>query len=79
MPLSTWDHDTLRAVALAYRHYRRLGARDLPARNAAEAAYYLGRHPSTPRTDAQHTVALTIAAGARDDPEWLWKGAGDAS
>jgi hypothetical protein len=29
----------LRAVALAYRRIRRLGARDLPARKAAEVAY----------------------------------------
>ena len=39
LPLSTWDRDTLRAVALAYRRVRRLGERDLPARKAAEAVY----------------------------------------
>ena len=42
LPLSTWDRETLRAVALAYRRVRRLGERDLQARNAAEALYLSG-------------------------------------
>ena len=73
LPLSTWDRDTLVALALAYRRVRRLGARELPARQAAETAY-LERHPTTPGPDAQHAVALMISAVARDHPAWLWKG-----
>jgi hypothetical protein len=53
LPLSTWDRDTLRAVAVAYRHHRRLGSRDMPARNAAEATYR-ERHPTMPEHEAQH-------------------------
>ena len=75
LPLSTWDRETLRAVAIAYRHHRRLGARDLPARNAAEAAYS-ERHPTAPTDDVQRTVGLMISAVARDHPAWLWKGVG---
>ena len=73
LPLSTWDHDTLRAVAVAYRRVRRLGARDLPARRSAEAAY-AERHPTAPADEAQRTVALMLVA--RDRPAWLWKGVG---
>ena len=73
VPLSTWDRDTLSAVAIAYRRMRRLGARDLPARNAAEAEY-LERHPTAASDEAQRTVALMISAVARDHPAWLWKG-----
>ena len=75
LPLSTWDRDTLRAVAVAYRRVRRLGERDLSARRAAERAYQ-ERHPATPEQEAQHTVALMIAAVARDHPAWLWKSVG---
>ena len=75
LPLSTWDRDTLRAVAIAYRRHRRLSARDPPARHAAEAAY-LELHPITLPEDAQRTVALMISAVARDHPAWLWKGVG---
>jgi|GEM_PF-5583618 hypothetical protein len=75
LPLTTWDRDTLRAVAVAYRQHRRLGARDLPARNAAEAAY-LERYPATAPAEAQRTVALMIAAVARDHPQWFWRGVG---
>jgi hypothetical protein len=75
LPLSTWDRDTLRAVAVAYRHVRRLGERDLPARHAAERAY-LERHATASVDEAQHTVALMISAVARDHPAWLWKGGG---
>jgi hypothetical protein len=78
LPLSTWNRDTLRAVAIAYRHRRRLGAPDLPARYAAEAAY-AERHPTTPADEAQRTVALMISAVARDHPKWLWKGVGAVS
>lgn len=39
LSLSTWDRDTLRAVALAYRTLGCLGSRDLPARHSAEATY----------------------------------------
>jgi len=79
LPLSTWDRETLRAVAVAYRRVRRLsaagaaGALDLPARNAAEAAY-LERHPSATEVDTQRTVAAIIAAVARDHPKWFWSG-----
>ncbi len=73
LPLSTWDRDTLRAVAVAYRRLRRLGALDLPARNAAEATYR-ERHPNEDPARAQQTVAHMIAAVARDHPAWLWKG-----
>ena len=75
LPLSTWDRETLVAVALTYRRIRRLGARDLPARNAAEAAY-AERHPTMPADEAQRTVGLMISAVARDHPAWLWKGVG---
>ena len=75
LPLSSWDRDTLIAVAIAYRRVRRLGARDLPARQAAEAAFS-ERHPSAPEGKAQQTVALMISAVARDHPTWLWKGVG---
>ena len=75
LPLSTWDRDTLRAVALAYRHHRRLGARDLLARNAAERTY-LERHPTVAVPEVQRAVALMISAVARDHPVWLWKGVG---
>jgi hypothetical protein len=47
----------------------------MPARHAAEAAYR-ERHPTLPEHEAQHTVALTISAVARDHPQWLWKGVG---
>jgi len=73
LPLSTWDRDTLRAVAVAYRRVRRLGERDLRARAAAEAAFS-ERHPTTPEREAQHAVSLMISAVARDHPAWLWKG-----
>jgi hypothetical protein len=72
LPLSTWDRETLVAVALTYRRMHRLGALDLPARQAAEAAY-LERHPGGIPADAQQTVALMISAVARDHPAWLWK------
>ena len=75
LPLSTWDRDTPRAVAVAYRRRRRLGARDLPARNAAEAVY-CDRHPTVAPDEAQRTVALMISAVARDHLAWLWKGVG---
>ena len=75
LPLSTWDRDTLRTVAVAYRRVRRLRDRDLPARKAAEAAHQ-ERHPTTPDREAQQTVALMISAVARDHPAWLWKGVG---
>jgi hypothetical protein len=78
LPLSTWDRDTLRAIAVAYRRIRRLGDRDLPARRGAEAVYH-ERHPSAPETEAQHTVPLMISAVARDHPTWLWKGVGAGS
>jgi hypothetical protein len=75
LPLSTWDRDTLRAVVIAYRRVRRLGERDPPARQAAEAAFS-ERHPTTPEGEAQRTVALMISAVARDYPAWLSKGVG---
>ena len=59
----TWDRDTLRAVALACRCHRRFGARDLPARHAAEAAYHEWQ-PTTPETGPvwlthfRHSTAL---------------------
>jgi len=68
LPLSTWNRDTLVAVALAYRRVRRLGARDLPARQAAETAFS-ERHPTTPEKEAQHAVALMISTIARDHPQ----------
>ncbi len=75
LPVLTWDRETLVAVALTYRRVRRLGARDLPARNTAEAAY-LERHPGAIPAEAQQMVALMISAVARDHPAWLWKGVG---
>jgi len=75
LPLSTWDRETLRAVAVAYRRVRRLGERDLQARNAAEAVY-LERHPNVPVMDAQQAVAAMISAVAREHPNWLWSGVG---
>ena len=63
LPLSTWDRDTLRAVAVAYRRVRRLGARDLPVRGAAEATY-LERHPTAASEEAQRAVSLMISAVA---------------
>ena len=75
LPLTTWDRDTLRAVAIAYRHHQRLGARDLLGRNAAERAYP-ERHPTVAAPEAQRAVALMIAAVARDHPAWFWKGVG---
>ena len=75
LPLSTWDRETLRAVAVAYRSVRRLGERELRARNAAEAAYR-ERHPSVPESEAQQAVTLMIAAVAREHPTWLWSGVG---
>jgi hypothetical protein len=57
LPLSTWDRETLRAVA--YRHHRRLGARDLLARTAAEAIYRK-RHPTVP----SHPAWLWKGVGA---------------
>ena len=75
LPLSTWDRDTLRAVAVAYRRVWRLGERDLRARQAAEAAFS-ERHPSTPESEAQHAVALMFSVVARDHPAWFWKGVG---
>ena len=62
---------------MAYRHIRRLGARDLVARNAAEAVY-TERHPTTPLDDVQRAVGLMISAVARDHPQWLWRGVGAA-
>jgi len=56
---------------------RRLGERDLPARDAAERAY-IERHPTAAAYDAQRTVALMISAVARDHPAWIWKGVGAA-
>jgi len=47
LPLTTWDRDTLVEVALAYRRERALGARDLPARQAAETAHPLRWMPET--------------------------------
>jgi hypothetical protein len=75
LPLWNWDRDTLRAVAIAYRRVRRLGERDLPARNAAELTY-LERHPTAPADVAQRTVALMLSAVARDHPVWFWNGVG---
>ena len=73
MPSPTCDRS--KVVAVAYRRVLRLGARDLPARNAAEAAY-LEQHPTAVSEEAQRTVALMISAVARDHPAWLWKGVG---
>ena len=75
LPLSTWDRETLREVAVAYRRVRRLGELDLPARDAAETVYR-GRHPNATDAEAQRTVALMIAAVARDHPKWFWNGVG---
>jgi hypothetical protein len=47
----------------------------MPARQAAEVVYH-ERHPTVPASSAQETVALMIAAVARDHPAWLWKGVG---
>ena len=77
LPLTTWDRETLRAVAVAYRRVRRLGERDLPARNAAEAVYQ-ERHPNVPAMDAQQVVSLMISVIAREHPKWLWSGVGAA-
>jgi hypothetical protein len=44
---------------------RRLGERDLPARNVAEAAFR-ERFPTAPADEVQRTVALAISAVARD-------------
>ena len=68
LPLSTWDRDTLRAVALAYRRVRRLGERDLPVRYAADRAY-IERHPAAAADEAQRRVGLMISAVARDRPD----------
>ena len=59
LPLSTWDRDTLRAVALAYRRIRRFGERDLPARKSAEAAFQ-ERHPTQPPAEDLLNRALQI-------------------
>jgi hypothetical protein len=75
LPLSTWDREVLREVAVAYRRVRRFGERDLQARDAAEAVYR-ERHPNATEAEAQQTVALMIAAVARDHPSWLWNGVG---
>jgi hypothetical protein len=75
LPLTTWDPETLRTVAIAYRRVPRLGERDLRARGAAEAAYS-ERHPTAPDDEARRTVALMISAVARDHPSWLWRGVG---
>jgi hypothetical protein len=75
LPLSTWDRETLRAVAVAYRRVRRLGERDLRARTAAERAY-LERHPSATIVDTQRTVAVMLSAVAREHPKWFWSGVG---
>lgn len=75
LPLSTWDRETLRAVALAYRQQRRLGAREPWAVEAAARAY-LERHPTVLEQEATHAVIQMIAAVARDHPAWLWKGVG---
>ena len=78
LPLSTWDHETLREVAVAYRRMRWLGERDLPARRDAQAAYR-DRHPNVTDAEARDTVTLMIAAVARDHPRWLWDGVGAVS
>jgi hypothetical protein len=75
LPLSTWDSETLRAVAVAYRRVRGLGERDLRARTAAEAVY-LERYPMATEVDTQVTVAAIISAVARDHPQWFWSGVG---
>jgi len=62
LPLSTWDRDTLRAVAVIYRQYRRLGAQEDWARNAAERAY-LERYAATPADEVQRTVSLIMNSG----------------
>ena len=64
---------TLRAIAVAYRRVRRLGERDLLARQAAEAVYQ-ERHPASAGPEAQHMVALMISAVASDHPAWFWNG-----
>jgi hypothetical protein len=67
-------HNATASFDLAYRHHRRL-ARDLPARNAAEATYR-ERHPTMPEREAQAVVLaryascrVVIAAGS--DPKTL--------
>ena len=55
--------------------YAEAGERDLPARRAAQAAYR-ERHPRITVAEARETVALMIAAVARDHPTWLWNGVG---
>jgi hypothetical protein len=73
LPLSTWDRDTLRAVAIAYRRSRRLGERDLPVRHADEAAF-AQRPPTVPEREAQETVALMISAVARGPSDMAVEG-----
>ena len=75
LPLSTWDREILQAVAVAYRRVRRLGERDLQARDAASAAYREW-HPNATDAETQRIVAVMIAAVARDFPRWLWDGVG---
>jgi hypothetical protein len=75
-PLSTWDRESLRAVALAYRRQRQAGESDLPARMAAEAAYR-DLHPDTPERWVSVTVARIIASVAREHPAWFWRGVGE--
>jgi hypothetical protein len=54
-PLSNGDSETVRAVAIAYRRQRQAGQSDLPAYQAALAAYR-GLHPRALDLDAAENV-----------------------
>jgi len=75
-PLSTWDPETVRAVAVAYRRQRQAGESDLPAYQAALAAY-LDRHPREPDQEAADDVSGMIASVAREHGKWFWRRVGE--
>jgi hypothetical protein len=75
LPRPTYDLDTMRAVALAYRHERRSGRLDGPARESAIAAFRV-KHPELERLPASAAVAHIIAWAAREHSAWFWRGVG---
>ena len=61
LPLRTWDRDTLRAVALAYRRVCRLGERDLTARGRGR-----GRGPGRCRRTKSRRASDVRCDSVRD-------------
>ena len=73
LPLATWDRDTLRAVAVAYRRVRRLVSVTCAPGRPPRSPSVSGIR-ALPEGEVQQTVALMISAVACDHPTWLLKG-----